>query len=176
MIGFQRAKLHKGFTLIEVVASLAIIGLGLIGILSLFPVGIDASKRASDLTNATVLAHGVLDQIRATAKNTDLTLNEIEQLFESSTPVDFREDLSKDVIPIVDYERVPQHRLYQYQVAFDDPKDDEQTDTGYKPYKNLSDTEVGLWKVTVTVSWPKNEPQMEFRHRVTLVTLIRFPE
>ena len=69
MIGFQRAKLQKGFTLIEIVASLAIIGLGLIGILSLFPVGIDASKRAGDLTHATVLGQSVLNQIRSAAKN-----------------------------------------------------------------------------------------------------------
>lgn len=170
-----RAKVQKGFTLIEIIAALAIIGLGLVGILSLFPVGIDASKRAGDLTNATVLAHGVLDQIRAAANRGDLTSSDAKAFFKTTRQY-FDADLafSKGIVPIED-SHIPKVKtgggkrtLYQYQVQFEDP-------TG-----KLSDLKkVGqhiLQKVTVTVSWPSTEPEIEFRNRVALVTFIRFPE
>jgi len=163
----RQVKRQKGFTLIEVIAALAIIGLGLVGILSLFPVGIDASKRAGELTHATLLAQGVLNQIRTAAKTGDLTLNDAENVFETSIPVDFREDLSNNVIPIVDENLPPYHELYQYQVEFDDPPKRQKLDDLNR---------VGLQKVTVTVSWPSDELQIEFRNRITLVTFIRFPK
>ena len=157
---------HKGFTLIEVVAALAIIGLGLVGILSLFPVGIDASKRAGDLTHATELARGVLNQIRTAAKTGDMTFNDAKAVFRTSTPVDFRENLS-NVIPIIDEDLPPVHELYQFQVEFDDPPKEEKIDDLNR---------VGLQKVAVTVSWPGTEPDIAFRERITLVTYIRFPD
>ncbi len=157
---------HKGFTLIEVVAALAIIGLGLVGILSLFPVGIDASKRAGDLTHATELARGVLNQIRTAAKTGDMTFNDAKTVFRTSRPADFREDLS-NVIPIIDEDLPPVHELYQFQVEFDDPPKEEKIDDLNR---------VGLQKVAVTVSWPANEPDIAFRERITLVTYIRFPD
>jgi type II secretory pathway pseudopilin PulG len=55
---------RTGFTLIEVVASLGIIGLGIVGILALFPVAIDAGARATDRTAAALLGQYVIDQIR----------------------------------------------------------------------------------------------------------------
>ncbi len=166
--------MQKGFTLIEIIAALAIMGLGLIGILSLFPVGIDASKRAGDLTNATVLAHSVLDQMRSAANRGDLTLTEVQGLFKG-TPQDFDANLApSEIVPIED-SYIPKVKagggartLYQYQVRFEDPA------------KKLADLKkVGqhiLQKVTVTVSWPSTEPEIEFRNRVTLVTFIRFPK
>jgi prepilin-type N-terminal cleavage/methylation domain-containing protein len=157
---------QKGFTLIEVVAALAIIGLGLVGILSLFPVGIDASKRAGDLTHSTELARGVLNQIRTAAKTGDMSFNDAKNVFGTSRPVDFREDLS-NVIPIIDKNLPPVHELYEFQVEFDDPPKEEKIDDLNR---------VGLQKVAVTVSWPANERDIEFRDRITLVTYIRFPD
>lgn len=54
----------KGLTLIEVVASLGIIAVGLVGLLALFPVGIEASARAGDRTSAALLGEYVIDQVR----------------------------------------------------------------------------------------------------------------
>ncbi len=163
--------MRKGFTLIEIIAALAIIGLGLVGILSLFPVGIDASKRAGDLTNATVLAQGVISQIRSAAEQADLTLNNAKSLFPSSAPQDFRERVGAGnvIIPIVEDAFSQYHELYQYQVQFDDPPKAEKFD-------DLKRKEIGLQKVTVTVSWPFDEQEIALRNRVTLVTFLRFPE
>jgi prepilin-type N-terminal cleavage/methylation domain-containing protein len=169
---------RRAFTLIEVIAALAIIGLGLVGILSLFPVGIDASKRAGDLTNATILGQSVLDQIRAAANRGDLTLTNAKTLFQTSGTDTFKDFDTKmsNIIGLVD-DRQPfipkvqtasgEHTLYQYQVKFDDPPTEEKLD-------DLKD--VGLQKVTLTVSWPANEPKAGLRNRVTLVTFIKFPE
>ncbi len=45
-----------GFTLVEIVVALGLLALGILGILSLFPVGLDAQKRALDYSNLTNLA------------------------------------------------------------------------------------------------------------------------
>ena len=146
---------------------MAIIGLGLVGILSLFPVGIDASKRAGDLTQATELARGVLNQIRTAAKTGDMTFNDAKSVFGTSRPVPFREDLNRNIIPIVDENLPPVHELFQFQVEFEDPPKEQKIDDLNR---------VGLQKVAVTVSWPANEPEIEFRDRITLATYIRFPD
>ncbi|MDD5645081.1 MAG: prepilin-type N-terminal cleavage/methylation domain-containing protein, partial [bacterium] len=52
-----------GFTLIETVAALAILAIAVISILSLFPVGIEANKRANDLTTAAMLAQLKMTEI-----------------------------------------------------------------------------------------------------------------
>lgn len=46
----------RSFTLIEITISLLILAIGLLGLLALFPVGFDASKRAGDITSAGILA------------------------------------------------------------------------------------------------------------------------
>jgi prepilin-type N-terminal cleavage/methylation domain-containing protein len=172
----RRAKRQEGFTLIEVIASLAIIGLGLVGILSLFPVGIDASKRAGDLTNATILGQSVLSQIRAAARKGDMTLTNAKRIFQSSVPKNFSSAQNRGdrVVPIEDA-NVPkmdvlgkEATLYQYQVKFDDPpKADKLDDLGRS---------VGLQRVTVTVSWPADEQEIELRNKVELVTFVRFAD
>ncbi|MCK5160753.1 MAG: prepilin-type N-terminal cleavage/methylation domain-containing protein, partial [Candidatus Aureabacteria bacterium] len=45
---FKRKKKPEGFTLVEVVASLLILSIGVLGIMSLFPVGIRAVTNAND--------------------------------------------------------------------------------------------------------------------------------
>lgn len=60
----MKTKLNRrGFTLIEVVAALGIIAVGLVGLLALFPVGIDASARAGDRSAAAVLGEYVIAQL-----------------------------------------------------------------------------------------------------------------
>ena len=59
--------MRKGFTLIEIVISLAILAIGLVGILSLFPIGFDAARRSVNSTQAAVYAHEHLEQLKNTA-------------------------------------------------------------------------------------------------------------
>lgn len=58
--------MRKGFTLIEIVISLAILAVGLVGILSLFPIGFDSARRSVNSTQVAIFAHEKLEQLRNT--------------------------------------------------------------------------------------------------------------
>lgn len=53
-----------GFTLIEIITALAIMVIGLLSILALFPVGFHASKRAADFTQVALFAQEKLEEIK----------------------------------------------------------------------------------------------------------------
>lgn len=53
-----------GFTLIEIVTALAILVIGMVSILSLFPVGFQASGRAADYTKAAIFAQEKMEEIK----------------------------------------------------------------------------------------------------------------
>ena len=54
----------KGFTLLEVVIALAIFAIGMVGVLSLFPVSFGISKRTTDLTEATIYAQQKIEGLK----------------------------------------------------------------------------------------------------------------
>ena len=56
--------MRRAFTLIEIVMALAILGIGMIGILALYPVGFEANKRAGEVTEATILAQKKIGDLR----------------------------------------------------------------------------------------------------------------
>jgi prepilin-type N-terminal cleavage/methylation domain-containing protein len=56
-------KNRKGFTLIEIVAALGVLALGILGIMALFPVGLDSQKRALDYSNLVGLAEWKMGDI-----------------------------------------------------------------------------------------------------------------
>lgn len=56
---------QKGFTLIEILLSLGILALGLSGILTLFPVGLDAGQKAIQDITSTIIAESLMDVLRA---------------------------------------------------------------------------------------------------------------
>lgn len=60
----RRSLSKKGFTLIEIVISMAILVIGLVGILSLFPVGFDSARRSINLTQASLYAQEKLAEIK----------------------------------------------------------------------------------------------------------------
>jgi len=54
----------KGFSLLEIIFALAILVIGIVGVLALFPVGLKASKRSGDFTMATILAQRQMENIK----------------------------------------------------------------------------------------------------------------
>ena len=56
---------RSGLTLIEVLATVFVLGMGLIMVGAAFPVGVDQMRRTKDDTNAAELARSALDMIRA---------------------------------------------------------------------------------------------------------------
>jgi len=58
---------QAGFTLIEIALALLVASVGMIGILALFPAGIQMSKMVADETHAALFAEQVMNGIRAQA-------------------------------------------------------------------------------------------------------------
>ena len=62
---------NKGFTLVEILIALTILTIGLVGVASLFPVGLLASKRSGDLNVATLAAQEALETIKLVASSSE---------------------------------------------------------------------------------------------------------
>lgn len=54
----------SAFTLIEIIIALVILTVGLVSILALFPVGLDAMSRAANTTKATFLAQADMEEAK----------------------------------------------------------------------------------------------------------------
>lgn len=67
----MKTKNKHGFTLIEIALALLVASIGLLGIFSLFPVGVQMNKTALDETQAALFAEQVLNGIRAQAQIKD---------------------------------------------------------------------------------------------------------
>lgn len=74
----------SGFTLIEIVLALLILGVGVVGVLTLFPVGFEAAGRSINITVATFLAQGLVEDARVAGY--DGVLDSARERF--STPYD----------------------------------------------------------------------------------------
>lgn len=86
-----------GFTLFEIVFALGILAIGILGVLSLFPVGLDAQKRALDYSNAISLAEWKMADIyyrsHLSGTNNSLTASTPPATYPSSgIPVTFEQN------------------------------------------------------------------------------------
>ncbi len=55
----------NGFTFLEIVAALAVLALGIVAVITLFPVGLQNSRRASEKTRAALLVYQELQRYRS---------------------------------------------------------------------------------------------------------------
>lgn len=61
---FPWVKLSRGFTLIEITIALLVLAIGLLGLLALFPVGFNASRKAGNTTQAAILAQKYVEDLK----------------------------------------------------------------------------------------------------------------
>ncbi|MBU1043844.1 MAG: type II secretion system GspH family protein [Candidatus Omnitrophica bacterium] len=57
-------KRKTGFTLIEIIMALAILGIGIVSVMGYLPIALDAAKKASDLTRASMVGQRVLEEVK----------------------------------------------------------------------------------------------------------------
>ena len=62
---------QKGLTLLEIAISLAILSIAIVALANLFPIGLKASRRASNFSEASILAQRVIENIKRAASIDD---------------------------------------------------------------------------------------------------------
>ena len=54
----------KGFSLLELIIAIAVLAIGLVGVLQIFPIGLKASQRAGMMTKAAFLAQNKIEDVK----------------------------------------------------------------------------------------------------------------
>jgi len=54
----------KGFSLLELIIAIAVLAIGLVGVLQIFPIGLRASQRAGMMTKASFLAQNKIEDVK----------------------------------------------------------------------------------------------------------------
>lgn len=178
---------NTGLTLIEVVASLGIIAVGLVGLLALFPVGIEASARAGDRTSAALLGEYVIEQVRLNqdkikpSDSTTLALNTLDwkdytygapartYTFDADGSGDYgsgEQIVKQSGTPNSDLTDTELYSRYEVTLKFDQIVNNNGFTSGGDKY---------LMQVTVTVRWPRafSNAERDKQSTMTFVTYIR---
>ena len=71
MINGQKTS-RSGFTLIEILIALTILGIGLVSVMAYLPIALDASRKAADITTSALIARKYIEEIKA-ASHDDIT-------------------------------------------------------------------------------------------------------
>lgn len=190
---------RNGVTLIEIVAALGIIAVGIVGILALFPVAIEAGARAGNRTAAAVLGEYVVEQVRVRSglvKRTDDTAKMLKALNWDDYDHNSRQftfvDPHDPTFPANKNYGSGEQIMWQRQQPDNnyDPDDPEKTSNGlgdqemYSRYEvtlRLTDVDNNpfsndeLKKVIVTVRWPRafNDNDRRKQDTMQFVTFIR---
>jgi len=178
------ARKNRGLTLIEVVTALGVIAVGLVGLLAIFPVGMQASARAADRTAAALLGEYVIEQIRLqqseieTADDTaqalttlgwdDYTYDGKQYTFNPESPGSKRFGSGEQIVKQNRDDLTDQELYSRYEVTL---MFDKVLNKDGDPIDSLS----GLKQVTVTIRWPRATSTAERKRQdtMTFVTYIR---
>jgi prepilin-type N-terminal cleavage/methylation domain-containing protein len=57
-------KKNRGFSLLELIIAIAVLAVGLVGVLQIFPIGLRASQRAGMMTRASFLAQNKIEDVK----------------------------------------------------------------------------------------------------------------
>ena len=57
-------KKNRGFSLLELIIAIAVLAIGLVGVLQIFPIGLRASQRAGMMTKAAFLAQNKIEDVK----------------------------------------------------------------------------------------------------------------
>ncbi len=78
-----------GYSLIEVLVSVAILSAGIVSIINFFPLGLKAQNRAADISRAAVLAQLKAEEIRRDNDRAGKLINAIRSLRTPTQPIQF---------------------------------------------------------------------------------------
>ncbi len=100
---------HAGFTLLEVMVSLAILGIALTCILQLFSGGLDSVKRSGDYTKALLYAKEKMDEVMSSNALTEGEesgefVDENYRWYTEISPLEFQEEEVYEILPLKIYE------------------------------------------------------------------------
>lgn len=136
-------KVSKGFTLLEVLVALAILTMGLLGLLHFFPVAHKLAKKSQDITTATMLAQQKIEEIREKSKSAwpanPCTTANWQAACGGTSSGDFDDPETAGIVEYANFE---------WEVAVDDVKDDVGALIQGGALQNV------LCEVTVNVWWP----------------------
>jgi type IV pilus modification protein PilV len=151
---------NSGLTLIEIIAAVGILAVGLIAILSLFPVGLKSAQEATNVTRATLIGQSMIEEIRMkVAMQSSYDHDDIENEYATNGVVTFQE-FSDD--PPISFDDSIRDDYYQFQIFAPEEALYNEDD--------LNTTIPGLYKITIKVYW--FTPSMRRREKI-FVTLIK---
>ena len=138
-----------GLTLIEIIAAVGILAVGLIAILSLFPVGLDSARNASNLTTATLLSQSLIERLHMAAVQTP------------KGTISYPNDIKNDGINWYNFgttgkKPFPDDDRFEYETNFVDN------------YNGISN----FHQVTVYVYWPPGGIRQQVRTFITYIWAI----
>lgn len=87
-----RARYRAGFSLLEVLVSLAILLIGIVAIIFFFPQSLESARRAEDRTKAAVLAQMKAEEIRRDDDTSNTLVNIIRNRTTPTDPITFAQE------------------------------------------------------------------------------------
>ncbi|MGD9873070.1 MAG: prepilin-type N-terminal cleavage/methylation domain-containing protein [Kiritimatiellia bacterium] len=132
---------NKGFSLVEVCLAIAVVGIGLLGVFSLFPAGLTMNKKNTDATMSAMFAEDVLNGFHAiidsdpayweqtigtweekTANNYLRLMSTAESIWDSPAPGDPLLDLTGSVATLIYVHGAYQGIALRYKIDFYEPE------------------------------------------------------